>query len=147
MLRVEHACGTGTNRRHNRQRYRDDSGGFASNGVVFVVGSIPTITQLSTNVGNVGTPITITGTNFGSTQGTSTVTFNGDCRYTDRLGFYQHRSSSAFRGHDRTRCGHPWWVVLQLTSLMEQQTWVSSSGVVTGCPTCAAAASTPQACN
>jgi hypothetical protein len=53
------------------------SGGFASNGVVFVVGSIPTITQLSTNVGNVGTPITITGTNFGSTQGTSTVTFNG----------------------------------------------------------------------
>jgi Bacterial Ig domain/IPT/TIG domain len=37
----------------------------------------PSITNLSPNSGPVGTPVTITGTNFGSTQGTSTVTFNG----------------------------------------------------------------------
>jgi hypothetical protein len=36
----------------------------------------PTITSLSPNSGDVGTPVTITGTNFGTTQGdTSTVTF------------------------------------------------------------------------
>jgi hypothetical protein len=49
--------------------------GLASNGVVFTL--MPHITGLSPNVGPVGTPVTITGTNFGSTQGTSTVTFNG----------------------------------------------------------------------
>src|SRR5262249_14785713 len=37
----------------------------------------PTITNLSPNAGPVGTPVTITGTNFGSSQGTSTVIFNG----------------------------------------------------------------------
>jgi hypothetical protein len=37
----------------------------------------PTISSLSTTSGPVGTPVTITGTNFGSTQGTSTVKFNG----------------------------------------------------------------------
>jgi hypothetical protein len=37
----------------------------------------PTITSLSPNSGALGTSVTITGTNFGSTQGTSTVTFNG----------------------------------------------------------------------
>jgi IPT/TIG domain len=40
-------------------------------------GSNPTITSLSTTSGPTGTPVTITGTNFGTTQGTSTVTFNG----------------------------------------------------------------------
>ena len=37
----------------------------------------PTITSLSQTSGTVGTSITITGSNFGSTQGTSTLTFNG----------------------------------------------------------------------
>jgi hypothetical protein len=37
----------------------------------------PSITSLSLASGPVGTPITITGTNFGTTQGSSTVTFNG----------------------------------------------------------------------
>jgi len=37
----------------------------------------PTITSLNPTLGTVGTSVTITGTNFGATQGTSTVTFNG----------------------------------------------------------------------
>ena len=37
----------------------------------------PTITSLSRTAGPVGTPLTISGTNFGATQGMSTVTFNG----------------------------------------------------------------------
>jgi unsaturated rhamnogalacturonyl hydrolase len=37
----------------------------------------PTITSLSPATGPVGTAVTITGTNFGTTQGTGTVTFNG----------------------------------------------------------------------
>ncbi len=40
-------------------------------------GNAPSITSLSINAGTVGATITINGTNFGSTQGTSTVTFNG----------------------------------------------------------------------
>ena len=47
----------------------------ASNGVPFTVG--PTISSLNPNSGAVGTPVTITGMNFGATQGTSTVKFNG----------------------------------------------------------------------
>ncbi len=37
----------------------------------------PSITSLSPVSGAVGTAVTITGSNFGSTKGTSTVTFNG----------------------------------------------------------------------
>ena len=37
----------------------------------------PSITSLNPTSGPVGTGVTITGTNFGSSQGTSTVTFNG----------------------------------------------------------------------
>jgi IPT/TIG domain len=37
----------------------------------------PSITSLSPSSGAVGTLVTITGTNFGATQGTSTITFNG----------------------------------------------------------------------
>ena len=37
----------------------------------------PTITSLSTTSGPVGAAVTITGSNFGSSQGSSTVTFNG----------------------------------------------------------------------
>jgi IPT/TIG domain/Bacterial Ig-like domain (group 2) len=53
-------------------------GGVASNGMSFTVtGAAPTITTLSPNTGAVGSTVVITGTNFGATQGTSTVKFNG----------------------------------------------------------------------
>jgi RHS repeat-associated protein len=39
--------------------------------------SAPTISSLSPTNGVIGTSVTIAGTNFGATQGTSTVTFNG----------------------------------------------------------------------
>ena len=52
-------------------------GGVASNGVSFTVLPTPSITSLSPTSGALGTSVTITGTNFGATQGTSTVTFNG----------------------------------------------------------------------
>src|SRR6266568_8302465 len=50
--------------------------GVASNGMSFTVLPTPTITSLSPTSGAVGASVTITGTNFGSTQGTSTVKFN-----------------------------------------------------------------------
>src|SRR5271166_2940023 len=52
-------------------------GSNASNGVSFTVVAAPSITSLSPTTGAVGASVTITGTNFGSTQGTSTVKFNG----------------------------------------------------------------------
>ena len=53
-------------------------GGQVSNGVSFTVTvPAPTITSLNPNSGAAGTSVIITGTNFGTTQGTSTVTFNG----------------------------------------------------------------------
>ena len=45
--------------------------------VSVTVGSTPFISSLSPIVGGVGTAVTITGSNFGATQGTSTVQFNG----------------------------------------------------------------------
>ncbi len=51
--------------------------GAASNGLHFTVVLPPSITSLSQTSGAIGAPITITGTSFGATQGTSTVTFNG----------------------------------------------------------------------
>src|SRR5262249_44368407 len=41
------------------------------------LGSVPILTSLSTASGGVGQAVTLTGANFGSVQGTSTVTFNG----------------------------------------------------------------------
>src|SRR3954471_8087132 len=38
---------------------------------------VPTITSLSPTAASVGTSVTISGTNFGATRGTSTITFNG----------------------------------------------------------------------
>jgi RHS repeat-associated protein len=53
-------------------------GGIASNGVSFTVTvAAPTITSLNPTSGGIGTSVTIAGTNFGASQGTSTVTFNG----------------------------------------------------------------------
>jgi hypothetical protein len=51
--------------------------GVDSNGANFTVLPTPSITSISPTAGNVDTSVTITGTNFGSPQGTSTVTFNG----------------------------------------------------------------------
>jgi RHS repeat-associated protein len=51
--------------------------GVTSNGAAFTVLPTPNITSLSPTSGGIGSAVTITGTNFGATQGTSTVTFNG----------------------------------------------------------------------
>ncbi|HKS65629.1 MAG TPA: IPT/TIG domain-containing protein [Candidatus Acidoferrales bacterium] len=53
--------------------------GVASNNdkTFTVTGPAPNIASLSPNTGPATTLVTITGTNFGSTQGTSTVTFTG----------------------------------------------------------------------
>ncbi|HXP87132.1 MAG TPA: IPT/TIG domain-containing protein [Bryobacteraceae bacterium] len=52
-------------------------GGATSNGEAFTVLQAPQISSLSPASATVGTPVTITGTNFGATRGASTVTFNG----------------------------------------------------------------------
>lgn len=52
-------------------------GGLVSNGFTFVVDTSPSISSLSPSWGPVSTSVTITGINFGTTQGTSTVRFNG----------------------------------------------------------------------
>src|SRR5271157_439652 len=53
-------------------------GGVASNGTSFTVTAPgPSITSLNPTSGLVGASVTITGANFGATQGTSTVKFNG----------------------------------------------------------------------
>src|SRR6266404_5617389 len=53
-------------------------GGVASNGMNFTVTSPPpSITSLNPTSGVAGTSVTIAGANFGTTQGASTVTFNG----------------------------------------------------------------------
>src|SRR5437870_3454596 len=51
--------------------------GVDSNGVNFTVVPAPNITSLSVITGAVGTAVTVTGSNFGSSQGTGTATFNG----------------------------------------------------------------------
>ncbi|HWZ96562.1 MAG TPA: IPT/TIG domain-containing protein [Candidatus Dormibacteraeota bacterium] len=48
-----------------------------SNGTYFAVLPTPAISSLSSNSGVIGSTVTITGTNFGSSHGSSTVTFNG----------------------------------------------------------------------
>jgi len=52
-------------------------GGLTSNGLSFTVMVPPTLTSVAPATGLVGTSVTIVGTNFGATPGTSTVTFNG----------------------------------------------------------------------
>jgi YD repeat-containing protein len=51
--------------------------GVTTSGVSFTVLATPTLTSLSPTSGAVGASVTLTGTNFGSTQGTGTVKFNG----------------------------------------------------------------------
>lgn len=54
-------------------------GSQSSNAVTFTIsaGSSPTITELSPSSAMVGSSVTIKGTNFGASQGSSTVTFSG----------------------------------------------------------------------
>jgi hypothetical protein len=52
-------------------------GGVVSNHVNFTVGTPPTISYTNPIDGPVGTTVTIAGNYFGSTQGSSTITFNG----------------------------------------------------------------------
>ena len=52
-------------------------GGVASNGWNFTVQATPNISGITPSTAAVGTSVTITGTNFGSSQGSSTVKFNG----------------------------------------------------------------------
>jgi RHS repeat-associated protein len=54
-----------------------DSNGDASNGLNFTVIPTPSISDVYPNSGVSGTPVSISGNNFGATQGGSTVTFNG----------------------------------------------------------------------
>jgi hypothetical protein len=51
--------------------------GLAGNALTFTVVPTPTLTSLSPSSGAIATAVTIGGNNFGATQGTSTVTFNG----------------------------------------------------------------------
>jgi RHS repeat-associated protein len=53
------------------------SNGYASNGLNFTVIPTPSIAQVNPNSGVSGTPVSISGNNFGATQGASTLTFNG----------------------------------------------------------------------
>src|SRR5204862_7808521 len=52
-------------------------GGDARNGLSFPTRRSSDLTLLAPTTGAVGVPVTITGTNFGATQGTSSVSFNG----------------------------------------------------------------------
>ena len=52
--------------------------GETSNAVGFTVTTLsPNITSINPSAGPVGTLVTVTGTNFGTSQGASTITFNG----------------------------------------------------------------------
>jgi YD repeat-containing protein len=51
--------------------------GQASNGVAFTVIQPPSLSSLNPTSGPIGQAVTIAGANFGATQGTSVVTFNG----------------------------------------------------------------------
>jgi uncharacterized protein YjdB len=51
--------------------------GVASAGTWFGVGTVPVITQVSPTAGLPGSAVTITGSNFGATKGSSAVRFNG----------------------------------------------------------------------
>src|SRR5215469_10812632 len=54
-----------------------NASGVNTNGIAFTVLPTPSISSLSVTSGMVGAAVTITGTNFGSTQGSGAVKFNG----------------------------------------------------------------------
>jgi YD repeat-containing protein len=53
------------------------AGGVASNGVSFTVIPTPAITSLSPASGPIGASVSVSGSNFGATQGSSAINFNG----------------------------------------------------------------------
>ena len=56
----------------------DDSVSDATfDNVSVTFGATPFVSSVTPIVGTIGTPVTITGSNFGSSQGTSTISFNG----------------------------------------------------------------------
>ena len=63
----------------------------------------PSITSLNPTSGLVGASVTITGANFGASQGTSTVTFNGNSN-THVMERHEHHDSGSHRCDDRQRC-------------------------------------------
>jgi hypothetical protein len=69
--------GPGAGRRDDRERGRDGRRRGEQRRGVYGDQHGPSITNLAPVSGAVGTSVTITGANFGSTKGTSTVTFNG----------------------------------------------------------------------
>ena len=69
---------TQTTRSDYRIRITSTSNGSytdTSDSYFTIGGTFPTITSISPTSGTAGTPVTITGTKFGATQGTSTVKF------------------------------------------------------------------------
>src|SRR5262249_52549645 len=52
-------------------------GGGASNGGGFTISASPNLTSVSPSKGIVGTVVTVSGSNFGASQGSSSVKFNG----------------------------------------------------------------------
>ena len=84
-------------------------GGVASNGSSFTVTvPAPSITSLNPTSGLVGASVTITGANFGATQGTSTVKFNGTAATPTSLECDEHRCAGANGSDDRERGGDGW---------------------------------------
>ena len=77
--------------------------GAASNGLTYTVASTPNLTSLSPTSGPVGTSVTIAGTNFGATQGTSTVKFNGTSATPTSWSATRHRGAGAVGRDDRQR--------------------------------------------
>ena len=65
----------------------------------------PVITNLNPDSGDVGTVVTITGSNFGSSRGSSRVTFNGHGEH-QQLERHLDQGDGAFGGDDRTGGGH-----------------------------------------
>jgi YD repeat-containing protein len=75
---VDLTAGNSTNTFRGELDIEGTTGGnYDSTVTIPVPTPIPAITSVSPASGSVGTPVTISGSNFGATQGTSTVKFNG----------------------------------------------------------------------
>ncbi len=74
---VNLTAGTSVNNRAELNVEGTVNGNYDSRMTVPLPNPVPSISNLSPNNGPIGTSVTITGTNFNATQGTSTVTFNG----------------------------------------------------------------------
>ena len=70
-----------------------------------MIDHLPSITAVSPNAGPAGTSVTITGTNFGAVQGTSTVAFNGTLANPTSWS----ADGTTYSGSSSFRCGlWPW---------------------------------------